>query len=205
MWRAVERGVNFNGIKFRRVIRQVVGGLHACRIERLLPAGRGEGSSSDAKLRHGGNGRYITSSGNAPRTTGFFLDHATHRFTALHTCAESGAARECHGVNPTFERYIGIDHSDAETPSLSLKPLRSYAADRLTVPSRRPTSSWLLLPTETSFLCIALKMKDAPRTFRRVFDNIAAPEASAVWDLLAYCGRRSQVAVLERLCRREKI
>ena len=37
-------------------------------------------------------------------------------------------------MNPTFERYIGIDYSGAETPSSSLKGLRVYAADRLTTP-----------------------------------------------------------------------
>jgi hypothetical protein len=37
-------------------------------------------------------------------------------------------------MNPAFERYIGIDYSGAQTPSSSLKGLRVYAADRLTVP-----------------------------------------------------------------------
>jgi hypothetical protein len=37
-------------------------------------------------------------------------------------------------MNPSFERYIGIDYSGAETPTSSLKGLRVYAADRLTAP-----------------------------------------------------------------------
>lgn len=37
-------------------------------------------------------------------------------------------------MNPAFERYIGIDYSGAETPKSSLKGLRVYEADRLTVP-----------------------------------------------------------------------
>jgi hypothetical protein len=34
-------------------------------------------------------------------------------------------------MNPSFERYIGIDYSGAETPKSSLKGLRVYEADRL--------------------------------------------------------------------------
>jgi hypothetical protein len=45
--RAIERGVNFHGAKFRRVVGQVIGGFHARRIERALPAGRGESAKSD--------------------------------------------------------------------------------------------------------------------------------------------------------------
>jgi hypothetical protein len=37
-------------------------------------------------------------------------------------------------MNPAFKRYIGIDYSGAETPKSSLKGLRVYEADRLTVP-----------------------------------------------------------------------
>lgn len=37
-------------------------------------------------------------------------------------------------MNPSFERYIGIDYSGAETPASSLKGLRVYAADRSTEP-----------------------------------------------------------------------
>jgi hypothetical protein len=37
-------------------------------------------------------------------------------------------------MNPTFERYIGIDYSGAQTPKSSLKGMRVYAADRLTTP-----------------------------------------------------------------------
>jgi hypothetical protein len=35
---------------------------------------------------------------------------------------------------PTFERYIGVDYSGAETPKSSLKGLRVYAADWLNTP-----------------------------------------------------------------------
>lgn len=35
---------------------------------------------------------------------------------------------------PPFEHYIGIDYSGAQTPKASLKGLRDYAADPLTVP-----------------------------------------------------------------------
>jgi hypothetical protein len=35
---------------------------------------------------------------------------------------------------PTFYRYIGIDHSGARTPTLSLKGLRIYMADRASTP-----------------------------------------------------------------------
>jgi hypothetical protein len=38
------------------------------------------------------------------------------------------------GLNPSFERYIGIDYSGAQTPSSSLKGLRVYAADRTCTP-----------------------------------------------------------------------
>lgn len=36
---------------------------------------------------------------------------------------------------PTFGRYIGIDYSGAETPAVSLKGLRVYAADRSSPPA----------------------------------------------------------------------
>ena len=39
---------------------------------------------------------------------------------------------------PQFERYIGIDYSGAETPVSSLKALRVYAADWLTMPNEVP-------------------------------------------------------------------
>jgi hypothetical protein len=58
---------------------------------------------------------------------------------------------------PRFERYIGIDYSGAQTPSSSLKGLRVFAADRLTIPqevqpppsprkywSRRGIAEWLV-------------------------------------------------------------
>jgi hypothetical protein len=38
-------------------------------------------------------------------------------------------------MNPTFERYFGIDYSGAQTPSSSLKGLRVYGADRSTIPN----------------------------------------------------------------------
>ena len=60
-------------------------------------------------------------------------------------------------MNPAFERYIGIDYSGAQTPTSSLKGLRVYAADRLTVPqevepppsprkywTRRGIAEWLV-------------------------------------------------------------
>ena len=60
-------------------------------------------------------------------------------------------------MNPTFERYIGIDYSGAATPASSLKALRVYGADRLTVPqevmpppsprkywTRRGIAKWLV-------------------------------------------------------------
>ena len=37
-------------------------------------------------------------------------------------------------MNPSFEQYIGIDYSGAQTPSSSLKGLRVYAADRPIAP-----------------------------------------------------------------------
>lgn len=37
-------------------------------------------------------------------------------------------------MNPAFARYIGIDYSGAQTPSSSLKGLRVYTADRVTIP-----------------------------------------------------------------------
>lgn len=59
--------------------------------------------------------------------------------------------------NPTFERYIGIDYSGAQTPSSSLRGLRVFAADRLTAPhevqpppssrkywTRRGIAAWLV-------------------------------------------------------------
>jgi hypothetical protein len=60
-------------------------------------------------------------------------------------------------MNPSFERYIGIDYSGAQTPSSSLKGLRVYAADHLTAPqevmpppspreywTRRGIAEWLV-------------------------------------------------------------
>jgi hypothetical protein len=60
-------------------------------------------------------------------------------------------------MHPTFERYIGIDYSGAETPMSSLKGLRVYAADGLTTPqevepppsprkywTRRGIAEWLV-------------------------------------------------------------
>ncbi|HXX17955.1 MAG TPA: hypothetical protein VEJ46_00995 [Candidatus Acidoferrum sp.] len=41
-------------------------------------------------------------------------------------------------MNATFQRYIGIDYSGAQTPSSSLKGLRVYAADRLNTPQEVP-------------------------------------------------------------------
>jgi hypothetical protein len=41
-------------------------------------------------------------------------------------------------MNSTFERYIGIDYSSAQTPTSSLQGLRVYAADRLTTPEEIP-------------------------------------------------------------------
>jgi hypothetical protein len=35
---------------------------------------------------------------------------------------------------PNFDRYIGIDHSGAETPTSGLKGLRVYMADRVSPP-----------------------------------------------------------------------
>ena len=55
--RAVERGVNFDGIERRGVISEVVGGLHNRGVERCFPTGSGEGRSTDAKLRHASNVR----------------------------------------------------------------------------------------------------------------------------------------------------
>ena len=42
------------------------------------------------------------------------------------------------GGLPTFDRYIGIDYSGAETPISSLKGLRIYMADRIGSPSEVP-------------------------------------------------------------------
>ena len=59
---------------------------------------------------------------------------------------------------PTFGRYIGIDYSGAETPAMSLKGLRVYAADRSSPPAeiqpppsprkywtRRGIAEWLVV------------------------------------------------------------
>lgn len=60
-------------------------------------------------------------------------------------------------MNPSFERYIGIDYSGAETPTSSLKGLRISVADLLTAPqeiqpppsprkywTRRGIAEWLV-------------------------------------------------------------
>jgi hypothetical protein len=60
-------------------------------------------------------------------------------------------------MDPSFERYVGIDYSGAQTPTSSLKGLRVYAADRLTGPqevqpppsprkywTRRGIAEWLV-------------------------------------------------------------
>ena len=60
-------------------------------------------------------------------------------------------------MNQSFERYIGIDYSGAQTPASSLKGLRVYLADRSTVPqevqppvsprkywTRRGIAEWLV-------------------------------------------------------------
>jgi hypothetical protein len=43
--------------------------------------------------------------------------------------------------NPAFKRYVAIDYSGAQTPSSSLKGLRVYVADRLTIPQEVPAAS----------------------------------------------------------------
>jgi hypothetical protein len=47
-------------------------------------------------------------------------------------------------LTPAFARYIGIDYSGAQTPVSSLKGLRVYEADRLTMPQEvePPPSPW---------------------------------------------------------------
>src|SRR5688572_29122920 len=58
---------------------------------------------------------------------------------------------------PVFKRYIGIDYSGSQTPTSSLKGLRVYMADRLSIPvevepppsprkywTRRGIAEWLL-------------------------------------------------------------
>jgi len=58
---------------------------------------------------------------------------------------------------PTFDRYVGIDYSGAETPTASLKGLRVYTADRGSPPvelqpppsprkywTRRGIAEWLV-------------------------------------------------------------
>jgi hypothetical protein len=67
------------------------------------------------------------------------VDHADgrsiHRTSSFRKTAKSCYwSRGCSRMNPAFERYIGIDYSGAETPKSSLKGLRVYEADRLTVP-----------------------------------------------------------------------
>ena len=60
-------------------------------------------------------------------------------------------------MNPAFEKYIGIDYSGAQTPKSSLRGLRVYAADHLTIPhevepppsprkywTRREIAEWLV-------------------------------------------------------------
>jgi len=62
-----------------------------------------------------------------------------------------------HLANPTFNRYIGIDYSGAETTTSGLKGLRIYSADRLNDPSEVTPSlglrrNWtrIMLPAFTS-------------------------------------------------------
>ena len=50
-------------------------------------------------------------------------------------------------MDPSFERYVGIDYSGAETPKSSLKGLRVYEADRFTAaheiePPPSPRKYW---------------------------------------------------------------
>ena len=60
-------------------------------------------------------------------------------------------------MSPTFKRYIGIDYSGAQTPTSSIKGLRVYEADHLTIPqevepppsprkywTRRGIADWLV-------------------------------------------------------------
>jgi len=60
-------------------------------------------------------------------------------------------------LDPSFERFIGIDYSGAQTPMSSLKGLRVYSTDRLTTPqevepppsprkywTRREVAEWLV-------------------------------------------------------------
>jgi hypothetical protein len=35
---------------------------------------------------------------------------------------------------PAFDRYVGIDYSEAQTPTSSLKGLRVHVADRASLP-----------------------------------------------------------------------
>lgn len=52
--------------------------------------------------------------------------------------ADSPIAQVKLGSTPSFNRYIGIDYSGAETPDSSLKGLRVYLADRGTLPVEVP-------------------------------------------------------------------
>ena len=50
-------------------------------------------------------------------------------------------------MDPSSERYIGIDYSGAQTPTSGLKGLRVYAADRLAIsqevePPASPRKYW---------------------------------------------------------------
>jgi len=50
-------------------------------------------------------------------------------------------------MNPAFKRYIVINYSGAATPTSSLKGLRVYAADRVTIPQEvvppsSPRKNW---------------------------------------------------------------
>jgi len=72
-----------------------------------------------------------------------------------------------HDDNPTFDRYIGIDYSGAETPTSSLPGLRVYMADHDSLPvevqpppsprkywTRRGIAEWLVARLSEDFITL---------------------------------------------------
>jgi hypothetical protein len=94
-------------------------------------------------------------------------------------------------MNPSFEWYIGIDYSGAQTPTSSLKGRRVYAADRLTAPQevespRSPRKYWTRRGI-TEWL--VERLSEGPPTLVGIDHGFSFPlqyfEQHGFW----YCGR----------------
>ena len=51
-WRRVERGIDFDRVKFCGVVREIFGGFHALGVKRAVPAVSCERGGADAEVRH---------------------------------------------------------------------------------------------------------------------------------------------------------